>query len=94
MIPGEVVFKLYDTYGFPVDLTADIAREKELTIDVEGFDQAMEAQRKRAQQASQFGVDYNERLRSSQRSEFTATVPPAVPVKWWNYLLMAKRLSS
>lgn len=71
VIPGEVVFKLYDTYGFPVDLTADIAREKELTIDVEGFDQAMEAQRKRAQQASQFGVDYNERLRSSQRSEFT-----------------------
>ncbi|MDN7127623.1 alanine--tRNA ligase [Pseudidiomarina terrestris] len=71
VIPGDVVFKLYDTYGFPVDLTADIAREKELSIDVEGFEQAMEAQRKRAQQASQFGVDYNERLKSSHRSEFT-----------------------
>lgn len=71
VIPGDVVFKLYDTYGFPVDLTADIAREKELTIDVEGFDIEMAAQRKRAQQASQFGVDYNERMKSSQRSEFT-----------------------
>tara|TARA_Y100001963_G_C6781947_1_gene450441 strand:- start:612 stop:3206 length:2595 start_codon:yes stop_codon:yes gene_type:complete len=71
VIPGDVVFKLYDTYGFPVDLTADIAREKELTIDVEGFDKEMAAQRKRAQQASQFGVDYNERMKSSQRSEFT-----------------------
>lgn len=71
VIPGDVVFKLYDTYGFPVDLTADIAREKELTIDAEGFDKEMAAQRKRAQQASQFGVDYNERLKSSQRSEFT-----------------------
>lgn len=71
VIPGDVVFKLYDTYGFPVDLTADIAREKELTIDVEGFDKEMAAQRKRAQQASQFGVDYNERLKSSQQSEFT-----------------------
>ncbi|WP_258240642.1 alanine--tRNA ligase [Pseudidiomarina homiensis] len=71
VIPGDVVFKLYDTYGFPVDLTADIAREKELTIDVEGFDKEMAAQRKRAQQASQFGVDYNERLKSSQQSAFT-----------------------
>lgn len=71
VIPGDVVFKLYDTYGFPVDLTADIAREKELTIDTEGFDKEMAAQRKRAQQASQFGVDYNERLKSSQESEFT-----------------------
>lgn len=71
VIPGDVVFKLYDTYGFPVDLTADIAREKELTIDVEGFDKEMAAQRKRAQQASQFGVDYNERMKSSQQSEFT-----------------------
>lgn len=71
VIPGDVVFKLYDTYGFPVDLTADIAREKELTIDVEGFEKEMAAQRKRAQQASQFGVDYNERMKSSQQSEFT-----------------------
>ncbi len=71
VIPGEVVFKLYDTYGFPLDLTADIAREKALTVDAEGFEQAMEAQRKRAQQASQFGVDYNQGLKSAQQSEFT-----------------------
>jgi alanyl-tRNA synthetase len=54
-IPGEVVFKLYDTYGFPRDLTADIARERDLTIDQAGFEQAMAAQRERAQAASQFG---------------------------------------
>ncbi|MCL4151593.1 UNVERIFIED_CONTAM: hypothetical protein GTU68_000870, partial [Idotea baltica] len=52
VIPGEVVFKLYDTYGFPVDLTADIARERELTVDQAGFEQHMEAQRKLAQAAS------------------------------------------
>ncbi|MBT2971180.1 MAG: alanine--tRNA ligase [gamma proteobacterium symbiont of Ctena orbiculata] len=55
-IPGEIVFKLYDTYGFPRDLTADIARERELTIDQSGFDAAMAAQRERAQAASQFGT--------------------------------------
>lgn len=54
-IPGEVVFKLYDTYGFPTDLTADIARERHLTLDMAGFDRAMEAQRERARAASQFG---------------------------------------
>ena len=70
VIPGDVVFKLYDTYGFPLDLTADIAREKQLTIDEEGFQTAMEQQRQRAQQASQFGMDYNDRLKSTQRSEF------------------------
>lgn len=71
VIPGDVVFKLYDTFGFPVDLTADIAREKELTIDEAGFQAAMEQQRQRAQQSSQFGVDYNERLKSSVRTQFT-----------------------
>lgn len=55
-IPGEVVFKLYDTYGFPTDLTADIAREKKLTLDMPGFDQAMDAQRARARAASQFAT--------------------------------------
>ncbi len=70
VIPGDVVFKLYDTYGFPLDLTADIAREKQLTIDEEGFQTAMEQQRQRAQQASQFGMDYNDRLKSTKRSEF------------------------
>lgn len=55
-IPGETVFKLYDTYGFPLDLTADIARERDLTIDQGGFDQAMSEQRDRARAASQFGA--------------------------------------
>ncbi len=55
-IPGEVAFKLYDTYGFPADLTADIARERDLTIDMAGFDREMEAQRKRAKAASQFAA--------------------------------------
>ena len=57
VIPGDVVFKLYDTYGFPADLTADIARERGLGIDQAGFDAAMEAQRRRSQEASKFGVD-------------------------------------
>jgi alanyl-tRNA synthetase len=57
IIPGDVVFKLYDTYGFPADLTADIARERGLAIDQAGFDAAMEAQRRRSQEASKFGVD-------------------------------------
>ena len=70
VLPGDLVFKLYDTYGFPMDLTADMAREKGLTIDEDGFNAAMNAQRKRAQEASNFGVDYNERLKSSQKSTF------------------------
>lgn len=70
VLPGDLVFKLYDTYGFPMDLTADMAREKGLTIDEDGFNAAMSAQRKRAQEASNFGVDYNERLKSSQKSTF------------------------
>ncbi|GAC18780.1 alanine--tRNA ligase [Paraglaciecola arctica] len=71
VVPGELVFKLYDTYGFPADLTNDVAREKELSIDEEGFQAAMAAQRKRAQQASQFDTDYNEQLKSNSTSEFT-----------------------
>eukprot|EP01132_Coremiostelium_polycephalum_P017449 gene17450-20892_t len=59
VVPGDVVFKLYDTYGFPMDLTADIARERELTIDEAGFEREMEAQRVRARSASSFGLDYN-----------------------------------
>ena len=59
VIPGDVVFKLYDTYGFPVDLTADIARERDLTVDEAGFEREMEAQRERARSASSFGLDYN-----------------------------------
>lgn len=70
-IPGDVVFKLYDTYGFPMDLTNDVAREKSLKIDESGFNDAMAQQRKRAQQASNFGTDYNEMLKSENESEFT-----------------------
>lgn len=71
VIPGDVVFKLYDTYGFPVDLTADIAREQELTVDEAGFENAMAEQRQRAQQASQFGMDYNEQIKSEHKTAFT-----------------------
>ncbi|HET7307639.1 MAG TPA: alanine--tRNA ligase [Gammaproteobacteria bacterium] len=69
-IPGETVFKLYDTYGFPVDLTADIARERGLTIDEAGFDREMDAQRQRARAASQFAGDYT-RLDINAETTFT-----------------------
>ncbi|SGY82619.1 alanine--tRNA ligase [Moritella viscosa] len=70
VVPGDVVFKLYDTYGFPSDLTADIARERELTIDEDGFKVAMEEQRNRARQGSNFGTDYNEMLKVDVTTEF------------------------
>ena len=69
-IPGETVFKLYDTYGFPVDLTNDVARERDLTLDTQGFDAAMNAQRERARAASQFGADYQARVDISEPTEF------------------------
>ena len=69
-IDGDDVFKLYDTYGFPADLTADIARERMLKIDQNGFDVAMGMQRERAQQASQFGTDYNEQLKTDKQTQF------------------------
>lgn len=70
VISGDDVFKLYDTYGFPADLTADIARERHLKIDHNGFDIAMSHQRERAQQASKFGTDYNEQLKSDHKTSF------------------------
>ncbi len=70
VIPGDIVFKLYDTYGFPADLTADVAREHNMTIDDDGFAQAMQAQRQRAQKASNFGTDYNETLKVTHSTEF------------------------
>ncbi|WP_371188450.1 alanine--tRNA ligase [Thalassotalea maritima] len=69
-IAGKDVFKLYDTYGFPADLTADIARENNIAIDQQGFDSEMQAQRERAQKASNFGADYNESLKSDKTSNF------------------------
>ena len=70
VIPGEIVFKLYDTYGFPMDLTADIAREKDLQIDQDGFDTCMLAQQTRARAASQFGADYHSRIKLQLDTEF------------------------
>ncbi len=71
IITGETLFKLYDTYGFPVDLTADIARERGLEIDQAGFDACMEAQRERGRSASQFGLDYNKDVQVEGESVFT-----------------------
>ena len=65
-----MAFKLYDTYGFPYDLTADITRERGIQVDQAGFDAAMAVQRERAQQASQFGVDYNAQVTSGVVTEF------------------------
>lgn len=70
VIPGDVVFKLYDTYGFPADLTADIAREQDFTIDQEGFNQAMQQQRQRSQQASHFAMSQHAELQLQMATHF------------------------
>ena len=70
-IPGETVFKLYDTFGFPVDLTADIARERNLTLDMDGFDEAMQAQKTRARAASRFEADAVLELKDNPQTSFT-----------------------
>jgi alanyl-tRNA synthetase len=69
-IGGETLFKLYDTFGFPVDLTADIARERNLSIDEAGFQVCMQEQRDRARAANQFGTDYNDAIESNITTEF------------------------
>ncbi len=71
VIPGEIVFLLYDTYGFPPDLTADIAREHQLTIDVAGFEQAMQRQREQSQATTQFKLDEIKQLHIAEESVFT-----------------------
>lgn len=71
VVPGDVVFKLYDTYGFPMDLTGDIARERNLTLDEAGFEREMDAQRERARSASAFGMDYNSLVKVDVATEFT-----------------------
>ena len=71
VIPGDMVFQLYDTYGFPVDLTADVAREQGLSIDREGFERDMQAQRERARSASHFAVDYAGEVQVEGHCEFT-----------------------
>lgn len=70
VLDGETVFKLYDTYGFPADLTNDVARERELTIDEQGFEKAMEEQRQRAREAGQFGTDYNAIIKVDTNTAF------------------------
>lgn len=69
-IDGDTVFKLYDTYGFPLDLTADIARERNLKLDELGFEAAMNAQRERARAAGKFGTDYNDKLAVDSETDF------------------------
>jgi alanyl-tRNA synthetase len=70
IIPGDVVFKLYDTYGFPVDLTADVAREHNLDIDRDGYETAMEKQREMARASSSFDIDYNDAIELEGKTEF------------------------
>ncbi|EKN3584238.1 alanine--tRNA ligase [Yersinia enterocolitica] len=70
-LDGETAFRLYDTYGFPVDLTADVCRERNLKVDEAGFEQAMEAQRRRARESSGFGADYNNLIRVDSASQFS-----------------------
>lgn len=69
-IPGDVVFRLYDTFGFPVDLTNDIARERGLELDIEGYEAEMQAQRKRSQESGSFQVDYNNVINVAGETEF------------------------
>ncbi|QPB78760.1 alanine--tRNA ligase [Proteus sp. GOKU] len=71
VLPGETAFRLYDTYGFPIDLTADVCRERNIKVDEKGFEIAMEEQRKRARESSGFGTDYNSLIKVDSRSEFS-----------------------
>ena len=71
VIPGDTAFQLYDTYGFPVDLIADVAREHGLSVDMAGFEQAMDGQRQRARAASQFKAGHGPELRVAQACQFT-----------------------
>ncbi|MEQ5169400.1 alanine--tRNA ligase [Proteus terrae] len=71
VLPGETAFRLYDTYGFPLDLTADVCRERNIKVDEKGFEIAMEEQRKRARESSGFGTDYNSLIKVDSRSEFS-----------------------
>ncbi|AKH62240.1 MULTISPECIES: alanine--tRNA ligase [Photorhabdus] len=71
ILDGETAFRLYDTYGFPVDLTADVCRERNIKVDEDGFAVAMESQRRRARESSGFGTDYNELIKVDERSDFS-----------------------
>jgi len=71
VLPGELIFQLYDTFGFPTDLTNDVAREKGYSLDMAGYETCMEEQRNRARSASQFGLDYSESIRVDGSTEFS-----------------------
>ncbi|WP_299793626.1 alanine--tRNA ligase [uncultured Shewanella sp.] len=81
VLDGETAFKLYDTYGFPVDLTADVCREREITVDEEGFEAAMAEQRSRAQAAGQFETDYNDSLKIDEQTHFSGYTELTAPGK-------------
>ena len=70
VLSGELIFSLYDTYGFPTDLTNDVAREKGYSLDMDGYEKCMEEQRNRARSASQFGIDYTDSIRVDGSTEF------------------------
>ena len=86
VIPGETVFKLYDTYGFPVDLTADIARERGLSLDMAGFEREMAAQRERARAASSFNVSANFALLKTTAYNATVTCEPHTEFTGYDHL--------
>ena len=71
VIPGDIVFTLYDTYGFPVDLVNDIARERSLSLDIKGYEESMKIQRERARSAGKFSTDYVQKFDLSGKTEFT-----------------------
>jgi alanyl-tRNA synthetase len=70
VLPGELIFQLYDTFGFPTDLTNDVAREKGYSLDMQGYEKCMEEQRNRARSASQFGLDYSDNIRVDGSTQF------------------------
>lgn len=70
VIPGEIAFKLYDTYGFPADLTGDVVRDRGYSVDMDGFDKCMAEQKERAKANSNFGIDYNKELKITENTEF------------------------
>ncbi len=70
-LPGDIAFKLYDTYGFPGDLTQDVVRDRGYVVDMDGFDKCMAEQKARAKSASTFGIDYNKELKITENTVFT-----------------------
>ncbi len=89
-ISGELAFKLYDTYGFPVDLTADMARERNLHIDQKAFDEAMAKQKKRSKEAGKFRVDYNDTINSKVESKFKGYASLIDDAKVLRYIKMVR----